>query len=54
MKLFKRLDEGLKPADSDRIKRVITGIILDAGEIAHSELRAGISEWAFGKLSAAK
>lgn len=54
MKLFKRLDDGLKPADAERVKRILTGIILDVGEIAQSELQAGLSEWAFGKLSAAK
>jgi hypothetical protein len=52
MKLFQRLDQGLKPADAERVKSVIRSIFVDAGEMAQSELQAGISEWAFGRMSA--
>ena len=51
MKLFARLDEGLKPADSASVKGVITGIIMETGRAAQSELQAGISEWGFRKLT---
>ena len=53
MKLFKRLDQGLKPADAERVKAVITSVFVDVGTMAQSELQAGISEWAFGKMSTA-
>jgi hypothetical protein len=53
MKLFKRLDQGLKPADAERVKTVITSIFMDVGEMAQSELQAGVSEWAIGKSSTA-
>ena len=51
MKLFKRLDDGLKPADAERVKTAITSIIVDVGEMAQSELQAGLAEWAFKKQS---
>ena len=51
MKLFARLDEGLKPADAASVKGVITGIIMETGRAAQSELQAGISEWGFRKLT---
>jgi hypothetical protein len=53
LKLFKRVDAGLKPADAERIKTVLTSIFMDVGEMADSELKAGIAEWSFEKLSAA-
>ena len=52
MKLFKRLAAGLKPADAERVKTVITSIFMDVGAMAQSELQAGISAWGFEKLSA--
>lgn len=51
MKLFARLDAGLKPADATNVKSVITGIIMETGRAAQSELQAGISEWGFRKLA---
>ena len=53
MKLFKRLDQGLKPAEAEKVKAVLTSIFVNTGEMAQSELQAGISEWGFGKLSTA-
>ena len=53
MKLFKRLDDGLNPADADRVKTVITSMFMDVGEMAQSELEAGISEWAINQSSTA-
>lgn len=53
MKLFSKLDAGLKPADAGRVKAIITSVFMDVGEMAESELRAGISEWAFSKASTA-
>ena len=52
-KLFAKIDQGLKPADARRIKAVITSVFLDVGEMAQSELQAGISERAFGRISTA-
>ena len=53
MKLFAKLDQGLKPADAERVKTIITSIFMDVGAVAQSELQAGISAWGFEKLSAA-
>ena len=53
MKLFAKIDQGLNPADAGRIKIVITSVFLDVGEMAQSELQAGISERAFGRISTA-
>ena len=52
MKLFKRLDSGLKPGDSERVKTIITSIFMDVGAMAQSELQVGISAWGFERLSA--
>lgn len=46
LKMFGRLDQGLKPDDAQRVKAVITGIIMDTGEVAQSELQAARYEWA--------
>ena len=53
MKLFAKLDQSLKPADADRIKTFLTSVFMDVGEMAQSELQAGISEWALAKRSTA-
>lgn len=53
-KLYDRLDHALKPADATRVKTYITSVFMDVGTAAHSELQAGISEWAFGSLSTAR
>lgn len=52
MKLFKKLDDNLKPADAERIKAALTRVFLDVGRAAQSELEAGIVEWAFDKETA--
>lgn len=52
-KLFKRLDQGLKPADAEGVKAILTSIILDVGQMAQSELEAGIAEWAVKRSSTA-
>jgi len=52
-KLFARIDSGLKPADADKVKRVITSIILDCGAMAQSEFEAGIAESSIRKASTA-
>lgn len=51
MKLFDRLDQGLKPADAARLKSLLTSIIMDIGQMAQSELEAGIAEWALSRAS---
>lgn len=52
-KLFKRLDQALKPADAEGVKAVLTSIIMDVGQMAQSELEAGIAEWAINRSSTA-
>ena len=52
-RLFKKIDDGLKPADAERVKTVVTNIIFGVGEMAHSELQAGLAEWAVEKSSTA-
>jgi hypothetical protein len=54
MKLFKRLDDGLKPADAERVKAALTSVFMDVGRSAESELEAAISEWAFDREAAKK
>lgn len=51
IKLFKRLDAGLKTADAERVKTVLMSIIMDVGQMAQSELEVGISEWAIRRAS---
>ena len=45
-KLFRRLDEGLRPQDSQRIKAAIISLYVDVGRMAQSELESGLAEWA--------
>ena len=45
-KLFKRLDQGLKSADAEKVKIVLTSMFMDVGQMAQSELEAGIADWA--------
>ena len=52
-RLFKKIDDGLKPADAERVKTVVTNIIFSVGEMAHSELEVGLAEWAVEKSSTA-
>ena len=52
MKLFVKLEQGLKPADAQRVKTIITSIFMDVGATAQSELQAGTSALGFEKLSA--
>jgi hypothetical protein len=49
--LFKRIDDGLKPAEAGRIKTVIDSIFIDVGKMAESEFEVGIAEWALDKAS---
>jgi hypothetical protein len=51
--LFQKVDRSLNPADAERVKTVLTGFILDVGQMAQSELEAGIAEWAINRKSAA-
>ena len=53
MKLFTRLDQSLKPADAERVKTVLTSVFMDVGQMAQSELEAGIAEWAISRPSTA-
>jgi hypothetical protein len=53
MKLFKVLDQGLSPNDAEDVKAGITGVYIDVGRMAQSELEVGLAEWAFRKQSAA-
>ena len=53
MKLFAKIDQGLKPADAGRMKAAITSVFMDTGRMAQSELEAGLSEWAFQKQTTA-
>lgn len=52
-KLYARIDQALKPTDSERIKTFLTSVFMDVGEMADSELEAGISEWALQRASTA-
>ncbi len=54
MKLFKRLDAGLKPADAERVKAAMLSVFIDVGRMAHSELEVGIAEWALDQQDSAK
>jgi len=51
MKLFKRIDQGLKPDAAEAIKAVLLSVIMDSGMMAQSELEAGIAEWAISTRS---
>lgn len=53
MKLFKRLDDGLKPADAERVKAALTSVFMDVGRTAQSELEVALAEWALTKSSTA-
>jgi hypothetical protein len=53
MKLFKRLDQALNPADAERIKTALSSAFTDVGRMAQSELEAGLSEWALQHQSTA-
>jgi hypothetical protein len=53
MKLFKKIDETVAPKDAKQIKAAISGVYIDVGRMAESELEAGIAEWALQKQSAA-
>ena len=53
MKLFEKLDQGLKPDDAERVKAAILSVIMDTGRMAQSELQAGVVEWAFQKQTTA-
>lgn len=53
-KLFGKIDADYKEEDAKRIKAFLVKTILNTAEAAHSELEAGISEWALGKLSSAQ
>ena len=53
IKLFKRFDDGLSATDAEKVKTVITSMIMDIGEMANGELRAAISEWAITQPSTA-
>ncbi len=51
MKLFKRIDAGLKPTEAERIKTALTGIFLDVGCVAQSELEVALAEAAINQGS---
>ena len=53
MKLFAKLDQGLKPTEAEGVKAVLKSIIMDTGMMAQSELEIGIAEWALRKPSGA-
>jgi hypothetical protein len=53
IKLFKRLDAGLPANAAEKIKAVLTSVIMDTGMMAQSELEAGIVEWALVNPSTA-
>jgi len=53
MKLFRKLDASLKPADAERIKAALTSVFMDVGRMAQSELEAGIAEWALDNQTTA-
>jgi hypothetical protein len=53
-KLFEKIDAEYKHEDAERIKAFLTKTILNTAETARSELQAGISERAFGKLTSAR
>jgi hypothetical protein len=53
MKLFGRIDQALKPADADAVKAALTSVFTDMGELAQSELEAGLMEWAMQRHATA-
>ena len=53
MKLFQRLDQGLKPADSERVKAALTSTFMDVGKAAQGELEMALAEWALRQQPAA-
>ena len=53
-RLFDALDKGLKPPDAERIKAFVRSVCTDLGQMAHSELEAGIAERSLDRQAAAK
>jgi hypothetical protein len=50
-RLYKKIDEALKPADALRIKTVLSAIFIDVGKMAESEFEIAIAEWAIDRAS---
>jgi hypothetical protein len=50
-KLYRKIDDALKPADALRIKTVLSAIFIDVGKMAESEFEIGIAEWAIDRAS---
>jgi hypothetical protein len=50
-KLYKRIDDALKPADALFIKTVLRSLFVDVGKMAESELEIAIAEWAIDRAS---
>jgi hypothetical protein len=44
--LFDQIDKAIPPAKANQIKAAITGVFMDLGRMAQSELEIGIVEWA--------
>jgi hypothetical protein len=53
MKLFGRIDQALKPSDAEAVKAALTSVFIDMGELAQSELQAGLEEWAMQRHTTA-
>lgn len=54
LKLFTRIDQGLKPDAAEAVKAVLQSAIIDTGMMAQSELEAGIADWAIANPSTAR
>ncbi len=54
LKLFSRIDQGLKPDAAEAVKAVLLSVIIDTGAMAQSELEAGLAEWALSNPSTAR
>jgi hypothetical protein len=50
-RLYKRIDEALKPPDALRIKTALSAIFIDMGKMAESEFEIAIAEWAIDRAA---
>lgn len=44
--LYAKLDQGMSAPDASKLKAALTSFVMDTGEMADSELRAGLLAWA--------
>jgi hypothetical protein len=53
-RLFAALDASLKPTDAEKVKEIISSIVVDVGRMAESELEASLAEHALDRQTAMK